>query len=409
MHVPSVEKRLSDAAPWGSVADERQALLVTREAPLAGQVLKGMLLTILTLGIYRFWYKTRLRRYYWSNTTLLDEGFEYTGTGKELLIGFLIALAVLVPLNFSATIIGLFAGELVGNIVGGVLAAVLLPILFQVWLYRARRYRLARTRYRGIRFMQSGTAMGYFGASLKWLLLSVLTLGITVPYLRTAMQAYKINNTWFGKTQASFHGEGKALMKSWLIMWFLLLALVLVGIATGASQVMPGGFLPVWVAVFLNIGLGLALLISWMVYQAGEFRYFTGVTRFGEIGLQSDVVSGDVVIAKVLFYLALIGGMVGILVVSAILGTVFSIGTSFKNFGSAISIQAVLLLALPWIIAFFGYSLISELWLRRKLWRLYASSITLTNISALDGILQAGADETGAFGEAFDTGFDVAG
>lgn len=54
--------------------------------------IKNLLLTIITLGIYRFWAKTRVRRYLWSHTSLFGDRFEYTGTGKELFLGFLIAL-----------------------------------------------------------------------------------------------------------------------------------------------------------------------------------------------------------------------------------------------------------------------------------------------------------------------------
>ena len=33
---------------------------------LFGLLLKNALLTVITLGFYRFWAKTRLRRYFWS-------------------------------------------------------------------------------------------------------------------------------------------------------------------------------------------------------------------------------------------------------------------------------------------------------------------------------------------------------
>ena len=41
-----------------------------------------------TLGIYRFWLTTDVRRFLWSNTDLSGETFEYTGTAVELLLGF---------------------------------------------------------------------------------------------------------------------------------------------------------------------------------------------------------------------------------------------------------------------------------------------------------------------------------
>ena len=67
-------------------------LLVSRRALLA-----------VTLGIYRFWFATDIRRFLWSNTEIAGETLEYSGTATELLIGFLIAIAVLVPLNLGCS------------------------------------------------------------------------------------------------------------------------------------------------------------------------------------------------------------------------------------------------------------------------------------------------------------------
>ena len=45
----------------------------------------NLLLTLVTLGVYRFWATTRERRYFWSQTRFIDDSLEWTGTGKELL------------------------------------------------------------------------------------------------------------------------------------------------------------------------------------------------------------------------------------------------------------------------------------------------------------------------------------
>ena len=72
---------------------------VGRRGPLLTLVLKNSLLTILTFGIYRFWAKTWIRRYFWNNVRIAGDAVEYTGQAKELFIGFLIAVAVLFPLT----------------------------------------------------------------------------------------------------------------------------------------------------------------------------------------------------------------------------------------------------------------------------------------------------------------------
>src|ERR1041385_194825 len=58
---------------------------------------RGAALLLITLGIYRFWLATDVRRYLWNNTEIAGDTLDYTGTAGELLIGFLIAIVLLVP------------------------------------------------------------------------------------------------------------------------------------------------------------------------------------------------------------------------------------------------------------------------------------------------------------------------
>ena len=51
--------------------------------PLLWLLLRNLLLTIITVGIYRFWAKTRVRQFFWRHTKLLGDRLEYLGTGGE--------------------------------------------------------------------------------------------------------------------------------------------------------------------------------------------------------------------------------------------------------------------------------------------------------------------------------------
>ena len=77
-------------------------------------VKRGAALELVTLGFYRFWLLTDIRRHLWSNTLFDGDAAEYTGRGKELLIGFLVALAILVPIYLGYFLIGLEAERLSG-------------------------------------------------------------------------------------------------------------------------------------------------------------------------------------------------------------------------------------------------------------------------------------------------------
>lgn len=111
-------------------------------------VVPNILLTVVTLGIYRFWATTRERQYLWSKTDFIDERLEWTGTGLELFIGFIMAV-VLILVPFFALQFATQALALQGY---GGWAAVLTFVMFGFIMYmigiarfRALRYRLSRT------------------------------------------------------------------------------------------------------------------------------------------------------------------------------------------------------------------------------------------------------------------------
>jgi len=54
-------------------------------------VTRGALLELVTFGFYRFWLATNIRRHLWSNNSVARDALEYTGTGREFLLGFLFA------------------------------------------------------------------------------------------------------------------------------------------------------------------------------------------------------------------------------------------------------------------------------------------------------------------------------
>ena len=52
-----------------------------RVGEIATIALQNALFNLITLGFYRFWAKTRLRRYIWGNIEYRGERLEYTGRG----------------------------------------------------------------------------------------------------------------------------------------------------------------------------------------------------------------------------------------------------------------------------------------------------------------------------------------
>ena len=195
---------------------------------------KNLILTILTLGIYRFWAKTRERRFIWANTHIDGEGFEYTGTGKELFLGFLKAVVVLVPLFAALEVIDIFVLDesMIGTAILGAVRVVLILGLVYAGTFAARKYRMSRTTWRGIRLHQAGSIWTYAGTALLGMLLVVLTLGLYLPFLQVRLMRYELGNLRFGSAPFRFTGEGKDLLRRFRRVW-IALAIVVAGPGAG--------------------------------------------------------------------------------------------------------------------------------------------------------------------------------
>lgn len=407
MHIPTIQ-RPSDPPvepPSMSPRVTRAQALEAVTAPLAGQVLVGTFLTAITLGIYRFWYKTALRRYYWRNTRLAGDGFEYTGTGRELFVGFLIALAIVLPIYFAGTLVSLFDGQVLGPTLAGILGVLIMPAVVQILTYRARRYRLTRTRYRGVQFHQSGSGTAYLLRTLWWLVLTLVSLGIAFPFFRRALERYKIENTWFGSAQGSFESEARPLLGAWMAFWVV--GLVVVVLFGGTAMVERSGGVGAMFGALLGLFLAFAVLpVLWLRYRVHEFRTFTAGTRFGVITFTSNLTTGSVIWVWIRYYLALFGLLLAFGALVAVTGGLPALAAA-ANPMLMIGLAPLFILMAAGLL--FGFALITELVFRRPLWALRVRSVTVSRLDALDAVVQqAGLDATG-IGEAFDTGFDVAG
>jgi uncharacterized membrane protein YjgN (DUF898 family) len=93
---------------------------------------------------------------------------EYTGRGRELLIAFLLALAVLSPIYLGYFILGIEVERT--RAFASLPLFVLFFVLAHFALYRARRYRLTRTIWRGVRFWMTGSGVSYAFRSSLWML-----------------------------------------------------------------------------------------------------------------------------------------------------------------------------------------------------------------------------------------------
>jgi len=77
----------------------------------------------------------------------------------------------------------------------------------QFAIYRARRYRLTRTIWRGVRFWMDGSGWAYAWWAVLWGFLVVLTLGLLLPWRQAALERYKMQHSGYGDLEG--HSRAK--------------------------------------------------------------------------------------------------------------------------------------------------------------------------------------------------------
>ena len=198
-----------------------------------GILITNIILTIVTLGIYSFWGKTRFRKYSTSKFILLGKRFEYTGTGGELFKGFLKALLIL---TIFYLLLGMITGiiSVIFNIPSSLLKYIILIIIISIYIflifiviYSTTRYRYSRTAWQGIHGHLGGSAKKYAILSINRIFLNIITLGYLIPYSDLKTIGYIIDNSYFGNAKVNLVKKPYSLVRINIIT--LLLAIPTLG------------------------------------------------------------------------------------------------------------------------------------------------------------------------------------
>jgi uncharacterized membrane protein YjgN (DUF898 family) len=390
-------------------------------------VRRGAVLLLVTLGIYRFWLATDVRRALWNHTVIAGEYLEYIGTARELLLGFLIAIVLLVPIN-----IVLFLTTLSSSVLGqiaGALTLVVLGLLGQFAVYRARRYRLTRTLYRGIRFHQTGAAWRYAICAIFWWGMIGLTLGLAYPWAQASLERFKLRNTHYGDLQGEFVGSGTRLFFRGVLLWIIVVGPFLLGlvVALGAidwdalgeamrrggddvmNRIDATGVVPALVVAVLSFAWSLiAVALLYPAFQAMVLRWWLSGLRFGALTVTSRLSTRAVYRLYGRFaWLALLAALVlGIaafiaLAIMGALETWLGKSTLTELLQTAILIGCYVVVAL-------AYSTIYQATVKLRLWQQGFQSIELAGTEVLDGVNATGASGS-AVGEGLADALNVGG
>lgn len=258
----------------------------------------NLLLTLVTLGIYRFWAKARSRRYLWSNTEIIDEPMEWTGTGGEMFVGFLIVMGGLILIYLAA--IAMFVG-----LVAAKLPFLAIPMMIALYVgfiwfigfaqFRALRYRLSRTWWRGIRGGSDDKGVKYANGALGRNLLAAITGGILLPHALVE----NWNNRWDAMSFGPHRFDSSCQIDGLLGRWMLVYVMgALSGLLLFAAHSTMGESAFILFPLFY-LTVGLATLGFWALF----FRKAAAALTLGDLSMEFPVSSKEWLV----FYLKVAG------------------------------------------------------------------------------------------------------
>jgi len=306
-----------DAYSGGAAAEDARAIRFTgnwREyLPIA---ITNALLIICTLGIYRFWAAARQRRYLWSRTHFIDDSLEWTGTGKEKFLGFLIVMCVLGPfLLFFQFLFPALVARGKTEAAGGILFLFYIALIYLGGFarFRALRYRLSRSWWHGIRGGSNDPGWNYGGEYLGRFALAAMTMFIVYPWTATRLWNSRWNAMSFGPLEFRANLNAEGLKWRWALIY---LAPIVVGIVAaviaalaglGPSTGAPRGTISGVIAAIVLL-VYLVIPLATLNWYAKYFRHAAEATSLGDLEFGFD--------ATTLQWLGLFLGNLGLAIVT---------------------------------------------------------------------------------------------
>ncbi len=151
----------------------------------------NLLLTIATLGIWSAWAKVRRMRYFYGNTRLGADSFEFLASGWQIFRGRIIAFVLLAALSASQYISP-----------WAQLFATLIFIPLFPWIVNlALRFRARMTMWRNIRFSFKGNYWGALGVFVAMPIAGIFSGGLLFPLAGQMAAKYVTKNFHYGTAQ----------------------------------------------------------------------------------------------------------------------------------------------------------------------------------------------------------------
>ena len=187
---------------------------------LVGLRIINNLLTAITLGIYYPWARAAYLKYIYGETEYLGTRFVFHGTGKEMFIGFIKVMGIVIGL-YVLLLLSVLSQVAAITILGILIFYIAILVLIPIAIHGSNKYRLSRTSWRGIHFGYRGNLKEFVKLYLVEILLTAITLGIYGSWMHVKVNKYIKSHTRFGNIEFSFEGDGTDLFLIKLKGFFL--------------------------------------------------------------------------------------------------------------------------------------------------------------------------------------------
>lgn len=205
----------------------------------AGMAFGISFLNLLTIGVYKPYGLTRIRKALYDNIYIGKFALTYTGTARTLSRkSFYPSLALL----FLLIVPGLlsFALDWIGIAVISVLQLLMLVAYAEYLKFLSLRYELEQTSWRGLALTVGGSPWHYMQTSLLFQLGNLLTLGLLAPWRRVGLARITHGDLLLGRFPVGANFSVKPLLLTYLPGW----ALSLAGFAYGSWYYWKNAIIP---------------------------------------------------------------------------------------------------------------------------------------------------------------------
>lgn len=163
------------------------------------------LMSIITLGLYYPWARAKRLRYVFGQTSLNNQRFHFSGTGKEMFKGF---IAIIVFYIFILVVFVFLSHYTKSPLLSLLFLYASIFAIIPFAIHGSLRYRMSRTSYRGVRFGYRGNRNELVVNFYKWIFLTIITFGIYGAWMQMNIRRYTHENIRYGDVEFSNDADG---------------------------------------------------------------------------------------------------------------------------------------------------------------------------------------------------------